>query len=165
MALPYHIKCIIAERTGKTGTTDFFVNPGLTVAQYTEGAPGIATITDAMLAGRVNALKLGIPVDISFLAGNVAAGLSDVTDKGHFSFVSSENRPVEINIPSLDESFVADFSHDIDQSAPDVANFLTLVLDGSATPGGVIAPTNRGEDDITAVTVAREVWTSKGKRK
>jgi len=155
----------VVDESGDEGTTEVNVPDSFSLAQFTEFGAAMATLLDAILAGRVTGADLCFNADISGLTNNAPAEFSDVEQVGEFVFVTADQTKVICNIPALDENTVTIVgSDDIDQSQADVAAFITAMITGIAVTGGTIAPSDIGESDITTLRTARERHRSSGKR-
>jgi hypothetical protein len=61
-------------------------------------------------------------------------------------------------VPTYNDSLSVTGSDDIDQADPNVAAYLAILEDGVTTAGGVINPVDLRENDLSAVTEAREIF-------
>ncbi|MCB7129982.1 MAG: hypothetical protein J3T61_10650, partial [Candidatus Brocadiales bacterium] len=95
-----------------------------------------------IINGVIEDAKMTFDVDLSALLGNNIAPDSDVEEIGNFEFATLDNRKVEINIPGIQLDTFIPGSDELDQADIDVAAFIALVLNGAATAGGTIIPTD-----------------------
>jgi len=156
MAVAFEIIATVSDESGDTSTTTIKVPSGFTLSQYGEFAVQMGTVLDAMLAGRLESFDLALTADLSALTGNVAGSASDVEELGRFSFRTTDNRAVKLNVPALNESLVAVGTDDLDLVDPAIAAVESMMVDGLAVTGGTILPCDVGEDDIVSLEYARE---------
>lgn len=165
MPRPYEVITTVQDQAAKSSTSTLYVASGLTQAQYEEGLQALAQLIDPVLSGRILALRYAIPVDISGLTGNIAAGTSDVEEVGQFIFRTANNDPVEVNLPCINDTASAAGSDDLDQADANIAAFISMMEDGLAVTGGTIIPTDFEGIDIASVETARERVRNSGKRR
>lgn len=164
MAVAFEVIYTAIDDDGDRGTTTVKVPTGFSLSDYGEFGAAMATLIDAMMAGKVESADLCFTADVTGLLANTADNDSDVEEIGAFQFDTFENRLVSINVPGLDELKVTAGTDDIDTSDPDVAALLTAVEVGINTAGGTISPCDIGEDDIVSLRTARERFRSSGAR-
>lgn len=165
MALTYEVIYSIEDDSGEVSTTAIKINPGNTIAQYTEFGAAMATLIDALVDGKTIAADLAIGVDLSALSLNLLVGTADVEEIGAFQFTTTENRLVNLNIPGITDNLVLEGSDDLDVTHASVGAIITAMETGIAVTGGTIAPCGKGEDSITIIKSARERFRSSGSRK
>jgi len=152
------------DQAGKGSTNTLFVATGLTLAQYDEGLKLLAPLLDDVTGAVIDNMAFTQDVDISAITGNTPAGSSDVQDVGAFGFRTTENRPVNINVPGILDTLSVAGSDDLDQVDADVSAFISAIEDGLVTAGGTIIPTDVDEDDIATLIYAREEVRNSGSR-
>ncbi|NIT56287.1 MAG: hypothetical protein GWN00_08645 [Aliifodinibius sp.] len=165
MAVAFEVVYEVTDRDGDTATTTVKVPTGFSLAQYGEFGAAMATLLDAILGGRVSGADFCFIVDISGLTGNTQSPTSDVEEVAKFQFRTTEGRPVNVNIPTMDEAIVAGGTDDINQADPAVAPFIAAMENGLSTAGGTISPCDIGEDDIVLTVFAREGFRSRSRRR
>ena len=165
MALAPQIIYTAIDASGERGTTAVNLPDGFTLAQFGEFGAAMATLLDGVLGGKVESAEICFSVDISAFTSNTALSTSDVEEIGAFQFKTSDNLPVNINIPGIDETLVAAASDDIDIADTDIAAFITAMETGFVTTGGTISPCDVAETDIVSLTTARERFRASGKRR
>lgn len=151
--------------SGERGTTGINLPTGFSLSQFGEFGSAMATLLDAVLAGKVESAELCFGVDVSGLTSNTALSTSDVEELGAFQFRTIDNFPVRMNLPGIDELLVASGSDDIDQADADIAAFISAIESGIATTGGTISPCDVAEGDIVSTDYARERFRASGKRR
>lgn len=164
MAVPFSLVYTIRDAQGDPSTTQVHMPTSFSIAQYTEFAASMATLIDAMLHGRVEQAELCFTADLSGLTGNTILSTSDVEEVGAFVARTTEGRPVEINVPALNDGVVVAGTNQLDITDPAVAAFVTMLEDGIAVTGGTIVPSDVGEDDLEAVVSFTKETRSSGTR-
>lgn len=154
----------VLDDDGDRATTTINIPTGFSLSQIGEFGAAMATLVDAILHGKVESAEVSFSVDISALINNITGGTSDVEEIAAFKFTAANGFPVNVNLPGMDEGFVAPGTDDLDQSLPAVAAFITAMETGIAVTGGTISPCDVGESDIVATNSARERFRASGKR-
>jgi hypothetical protein len=159
MSIAFAIVSTITDEKGKPST--FTVNVPITfsLAQYGEFAVQAATIIDACLSGKLTSMEMCLLADLSGLTGNTIGAASDVEERARFKLRTSEGRPVNVNVPALNESLVVVGDDSLDLPDADVAAMESLLLDGLSVTGGTIIPCDLNEDDLVSLEYAREGFT------
>lgn len=165
MAVATILTYTFVDDSGETATTDIHVPNIFAINQYTEFARAMAELIDEIVSGRVSSAELTFKTDVSTITGNNAQTGSDVEEIGAFQFLTGEGRPVNVNIPGINESMVEANSDDLDQLDTDIAAFIGAMLNGIAVAGGTVAPTDVAEADLVSLTYAREQFRASGKRR
>lgn len=165
MAIALELNFGFEDSDGDDATSTIRIPNGFTLAQYASFGKAMSELIDPIVAGRISGADLCLAVDISALTGNVLDPSSDVEEIAAFQFTTGDNRPVNVNIPGMNEAIVSAGSDDIDQADPAVAPFIAAMEVGLATGGGTIQPCDVGEDDIVATAFAREKFRASGKRR
>lgn len=124
-----------------------------------------ATVLDGLSDCILRGIFAVIPIDISGLIGNAEDPDSDVEEVGAYEFVTTQGNRVKFNIPAMDELESVSTTGELDQTDPDVAALITMMIDGIAVTGGTISPCDIGEDDIVGLLFARERSRNSGARK
>lgn len=164
MAVPFSLIYTVRDAQGDTSTTQVHMPTAFNLAQYTEFAASMATLIDAMLHGRVETAELCLSADLSGLTSNTILTTSDVEEVAAFVGRTTEGRPVEVNIPALNDGVVVAGTNQLDLADPSVAAFITMLEDGIAVTGGTATPCDVGEDDIDTVISATKEVRGSGKR-
>lgn len=165
MAIPYEITYTIEDASGDQATTGISVPTAFSLAQFSEFARGMASLIDAFVGGVLVSANLTVQADVSALTSNAILSTADVEEIGAFLFTTGEGRPVDVNVPTIIETLEAAGSDNLNQADVAVAAFITAMEDGIATVGGTIAPTDRGEADITTTVYARSELRNSGRRR
>lgn len=165
MAVPHTIIWTIEDNSGDTATTEENVDKGFALTDYDEFAAAMSTLMNNIIEGKILRAELAANADLSGLTGNFTSGADDVEDLGSFDFDTVDGRPVNVNVPGLDESKVILGSDDLDQADVDIAAFITAMTSGIAVTGGTIIPCDVGEIDITGIKNARERFRASGSRR
>lgn len=160
MALAVSIRFDILDDKGKTSFTKVRVPNGFSIAQYIEFAQAMAQIIADISNGLVTSAGICIGLDLSGATLKAAAtAIADVAQKAFFQFNTAvAGLRAKLKIPTLDETILVANSDSVDQLEARSAAFIAGMENGIVTLGGTIQPTNSREDDITAVSLAREVF-------
>lgn len=154
----------VIDDSGERGTFSMNLQIGFSLAQFGEFAASMATLTDALMSGRLESAEICFGIDVSGLTGNTALSSSDVEEYAAFKFATGDNLPVNVNIPGIDELIVASGSDDIDLADVNVAAFVSAMENGIATTDGTIRATDVGEKLVDVLVNARERMRASGKR-
>lgn len=121
----------------------------------------MAPIVGALTNGRIINAGVTLVVDVTGFPATADA-LSDVQERGFFSFRTLNNFIKNLNIPCFKESLMVPNSKEIDQSDTDVAAFITAMENGVAVAAfggtGTISPCDSRDDGVSAIIEARENW-------
>lgn len=163
MALAVTIRLQVVDSKGKTSFTKVRVPTGFSIPQYVEFAQGIAQLIGDLSVGSITSASLTFGVDLGGLGLKAVANvLADTAQKGYFAFASAVTGFFKrLRIPTFDEGKIAVGSDAISTSDPDVAAFITAMESGIVVTGGTVAPTTEREQDLVALTDAREVFRKK----
>ena len=164
MAEPVEIVATYRDQASKEGTNTMYVADGLTIAQMTEGVQALAQLADAVVNAVIRGFDFVISIDLSGLTGNSTGQTSDVQEVGEFIFATAANRPVQLNLPCINDAASPAGSDDIDQTDTDMAAIIAMMEDGLVTVGGTIIPTDVDQNDIVQLVTARERMRNSGKR-
>jgi len=154
----------IQDADGDQASFMVHVGTGLTLTQYTEGIRALAQLVDPLVGGIIALASFVTGVDISALTSNSATATSDVEEIGSFKFTSSAGFPVIVNVPGINELYVAAGSDEMNQAEPDIAAFITMMTSGIAVTGGTIIPCDVAEFDLVTLDYARENFRASGRR-
>jgi len=165
MAVAFAITYTLEDDAGKSATFEIHIPTAFSLSQYTEFIRAMADLVDNIVSGLMTSADLTISVDISALTLNNALPDSDVEEVASYQFITGDNRPVQVNIPGLDEGETLAGSDDLNVLAPNQAAFITAMETGVAVTGGTISPCDINEDDLTELVYAREEVRSSGKRR
>lgn len=164
MAIALSVIYTVIDDSGDRGTTEIRVPSGFSLAQYGEFGAAMATLVDAMLSGKVEGADLCIAVDITGLVGNVVNPGADTKELAAFQFLTTEQRPVYLNVPTLDEVKVEFNSDNLNLGDGAVSALMAAMEDGISVTGGTISPCDVAEDDIVTTVYARERFRASGTR-
>ena len=162
MALAPTLSYTALDGDGDKATTEVHLPIGDTLARYTEFALAHTSTLEAIMNGNLDPIAtLSIPVDISALTGNVATADSDVEQVAAFQFADTNNEPVNVNVPGLDELKIVAGSDSLDTADAEVAAFITLMEVGN----GTIGPSSRAGFDIVDTFYARSMVRNSGAKR
>lgn len=165
--MAYRLTYEIVDNDGDKAHTGFWLDEGLTLAQYQEYAELRALLVNPFILGAWNSnATLGAMVDISGLTGNVAGADSDVEQISAFALQDAAGNPVKVNIPGTVETQIAVGSDALDITDTAVAALIAAFEDGIDIGGSVIIqPSTIASADITTLTYARAETRNSGKRR
>lgn len=128
-------------------------------------AQQFAPLANALFTGKVVSIGICYELSLSGLGLNaVAASGSDVEEGARFQFASAGGFPTAFRIPTFDESKIVAGSRDVDLTDGDVAALVTAMEDGIDLTGvggsGIIQPSDKRDDDVDALSYAREQFNS-----
>lgn len=152
----------------RLSTTTCNLPSDASLAHVTEFATTFATILDNMSNSKLGGLTIQTSPILStqFASKPIATKSADNEEKGAFSFQTSHTSPKVMKIPGFKDSLVMDGSDLIDQSAPDVAAYLAVMIDGlTLADSTVIEPCDVGSEDIFNLISAREEFTKSRRRR
>lgn len=116
-----------------------------------------------LLVNEVAPLTTGgiVAAGVSLAADIVGHGtidpLSDVQEKGEFTYRTVNNFPAKVSLSTLDEQFVLGASQTLDIGDPLVAAFNSAMLVGIVVPStAVVVPTDGRGEDLTSLQSALE---------
>lgn len=157
---------IVGNVPNETATHEVKLPDTFTLANYTTFAVAMATALNNFITGKILFASLIVDVDISALTDNATPDAdSDVEEVGAFEFVTAQGNPVKYNVGGLDDALVVPFTHELDETATEVADFITMIEDGIAVTGGTISPSDVAEDDIVGLLYAEERFRKSAKRR
>jgi hypothetical protein len=156
---------VVGEVPTEIATHQVHLPETFTFANYTVFAAGLATALNNIILGKILSATLSLNVDISAITSNPAALIdSDNEAKAKFQFLAANGDSVPLTVPGLDDQFVIASTHQLDQSATEIAALITAMEDGIAVTAGVILPSSVAEFDIVSVITAEEIFTRSAKR-
>lgn len=160
MAIAVSIRYDFIDDKGKTSFTKIRIPQGLTIAQYTGFAQGMAQLLADISFARITSASICIAIDLSTATIKaVAQATSDIAEKAYFAFNTAVNGiRKRLRLPSFSEAFVLQGTDAIDENDPLISAFVDAMEVGITTPGGVIAPVDSRLNDLTTLREAREVF-------
>lgn len=149
--------------SGETATTEIKMPDTTAFAEWIPFAVEMGNLIGALGTGALVNASICLDVDLSLFSGAIRTvlGTSDVEEKGFFQFLTSGGFPTRLNIPCFREDLVQAGSDAIDQTAPDVANFITAMTSGSTPGTELVEPCDSRGEDIVALTIAEERFKSR----
>ena len=124
----------------------------------------MGAVIGPLVTGKLISAGVTLEVPIGEITGfpSSASTVSDVQEKGFFSFRSAVNSLRRMTIPTILETLFNVGASTINQSHADVAAFITAMEDGVDVSGvggsGTIQPSDGRGEDLTAIEEAREAW-------
>lgn len=164
MALAVRITFTVMDSKGKSSTFPVHVPTGFSIPQYGEFAVAMAQLISAISQGQITDVSVGIPLSLATATiRTVAIATADIAEKALVVVRSVvAGLFARFNIPTFNDQKSVTGSDDLDQSDPDVSEYLAILEDGISTPGGVINCVDRRDNDLSAVTLAVENFRKSG---
>ena len=151
MAVPIELTVTIRDGKGENSSFGIYLPSGFSVANAQTFWDSVDQDLYSLIDGEVISVSVSFPLTLDALlaASNIALTTSDVQEKAYFAFKSALGYVKSLNIPTIRESAFQAGSKLIDLADASVAAFVTAML-GS--------PVTAHDEDITAISVAREAW-------
>lgn len=165
MALSFSILYTIVDGKGTASTTEVKVPSATDFADVVLFGIELAKLIDPLITGAFR--RIGVALSIDFSAAGltaVAADDSDVEEGARFQFVTDGGFYTGMRIPTFDEQFIVTGGTEVDTDPAAVAAFVTAMTAGIDLTGvggsGTIEPSDQRDDDIAALSYAREQFLS-----
>lgn len=163
--MAYFINFSIADEKGDISNVEIPVPSATALADLPLMAQALADLIEPLVTGGLVGCFIRIVPAITGWATAATAG-SDVQEKAEFALRTVGGFLKRLNLPTFIESFFNANSKEVDQSAVDVAAFITALEDGVDLTGaggsGIVQPCDAREEDLDALLYAVENW---GKRR
>lgn len=158
MALAVTVRIDFKDNKDQSSFTEVHVPVGFTLPQYVEFAQDLATLVNDLHQGTITGASITFSLDISGATiKTIANAFSDIAQRARVMFTSAASGFRKLfNIPSIDESIVTAGSDEIDTSDPIFTPFTTMIVNGQAVTGGTIQFTDSRQNDLVALSFARE---------
>lgn len=149
-------------RDGKNASSTMELNlpSAVSLAGAIEFAQDFAGLIDAVITGAISRIGLAFIVDLPGGLTAVPAATSDVEEGAKFQFATDGGFYTGFRVPTFDETFISAGSRDVNTAAGAVASLIAATTAGLTTAAGVVEPSDKREDDIAALTFAREQFLS-----
>lgn len=128
-----------------------------TFESINDAAQELLPVIDSMITGQIKRASIGRAIRLPSELKGFATSTSDVEEKGLFIFKTSYSRP-RISIPTIKDSIIVDGGSWIDQSDPDVAMFIFMMIDGSGTAMDFTHASDNRCDVIYDLDTAYEIF-------
>lgn len=158
MVLAVSIRFDVVDAKGKPSFTKVRVPNGFALADYAEFGVAMAQLIATATTGEITRSSFCIDIDLSGATIKaLASGLSDVAQRASFGFgtVLAGFR-TKLRLPAFSEVKILPASDLVDQADGDVASFVAAMEGGIAVTAGTVAPSDMRENDIDALSYARE---------
>jgi len=144
----------------KSSFTEVPIPIATTLANGVIFAQQMALLIDTLINGRIARIGLAATVTMPGGLSATANTVADVEEGGLFQFRTSGQFHKSMRIPTLAETFVLPASNVLDTTDPDVAAFVTAMVDGIALGPfggtGTVQPCDTREEDLIALDFALE---------
>jgi hypothetical protein len=162
MALAVTMQVDFVDSKNKSSSTKIRIPTGLTIDQFVEFAQDALQLIANINICRITGASLNFGLDLSGATlTNVQNVLADIGSKAKMVYNSAvAGLRAVFNIPTFDEdNLVTAGTDQIDIADTDVAAFLTGIEEGyDLTTGGVMAPVDKRDNDLTTPTVTRSIF-------
>jgi len=163
MVLAVSIRYGFIDEKGKPSFAKIKVPNGFSIAQYTEFAQASAQILANVSTGQVTSASISVGLDLSgaTIKATALAG-ADIFQKAliQFNTVVAGFR-ARLKIPAIWENLFVAGSDQLDQTAGAVQSFVSAYEDGIVVTGGTIQPCDDRENDVSALTIAKQNFRKK----
>ena len=147
----------IADAKNDTSTVMIPLPSTVAITDLNDYVTDLAAIIQPLVNGTL--LEAGFAVGVSVVPWPIAAGISDVQEKARYVFRTAGGWLKSLSIPTVLESIFSPGSREVDTSDPDVAAFVTAMVDGiTVASTNNIEASDRREDDLTNLVQATEAW-------
>jgi len=137
----------VADRDLNKSDVNFKIDPATTLAAAQTLVANAIAALDPITNGLIYGWSISLGAEETDPAV-VAVEASDVQRKGQFKFTSDIGTPMRIEVPSIDNTKVVDFSNIISNADADVAAFITFYLANALTNSGAGASQFNGAEKI-----------------
>lgn len=160
MALAVVARFDFLDDKGKTSFTKVRVPTTFSLAQYGEFGTAFGQLLANVSNCKITGGSFTFALDLSGLGlRTVASVAADVAEKGAFIFNTAvTGLKARMRIPTFNETLIPSGSDAIDLVQADVAVFQAAMENGIVVPTAItVQPTDDRTNDITGLTVAKEV--------
>lgn len=154
--MPINVYYRIADAKNDTSTIMIPLPDSVAITDLTQYVQDIAAILQPLINGTL--LEAGFAVGVNVAPWSLAAGISDVQEKARFVFRTAGGFLKAISLPAVVESIFRPGSREVDTTDPNVAAFVTAMVDGITVNSNTIEPVDRRGEDLTNLVQATEAW-------
>lgn len=160
MAASVSVLFTIRDAKGETSQLEVHLPSTLSLAQWTGFASQCAVLIDAVIGGAIT--RVGIVIAVTLPGGIKSAALtnSDVEEGAKFQFATAGGFRTGFRIPTFLETLIASNSRAVDLEDADVAALVNAIEEGLTVSSVVIQPSDGRDDDVVALTSAKEQFLS-----
>jgi hypothetical protein len=146
----------IVDAKDVVSTMEINIPTATTLANATTFAQAMAGLINAVTTGVIR--RIGVVLSVALPGGLRTGALtnSDVEEGARFQFSTSGGNFTSFRIPTFNELMITSNSRAVDLEDTDVAALVTAMEDGI----GGITPTDKRNEDVVALTSAREQFQS-----
>ncbi|MBN1285875.1 MAG: hypothetical protein JXB47_10795 [Anaerolineae bacterium] len=154
MADAREITFSLQDSQGKKSTASVNVPSATTEADTITFAQALAPLVDAITGSKITKMSLSTPITLP--GGLKAAPVANSNNNAGalFQFITSGNHYTRTRVPGFPSDKFVTGSQDVDLEDTDVVAFTGAMISGS----GGVSPCDARDEDITAITFARELF-------
>lgn len=155
----------LTDGAGKTAQHEVNLPAGTLIADAQDHAEFAADLIDDLSGCAITGCTISYPVpwDTDASVKTTPVATSDVEEGARFNWRTAGNYPTSGRIPGFLESLIVSGGTEVDQSATEVINYISYMLNGNVAVVG--DPTDYRGDDIVRLVNARESFTKSRKRR
>lgn len=158
--MAFTIVYTIKDEKGAQSSTEVNLPATTAFADVVIFAAEMAKLISPLISGQITRIGVAFMVDLPGVLPVAPAGGSDVEEGGRFNFATVNGFRTSLRVPTFLETKVTPNSDTIDQTDGDVLAFVGAITGGIDLTGvggsGTVQPSDKREEDITALTTARE---------
>lgn len=160
--MAFSVMFTIEDAKGANSTTE--VNVPLSVAwtDITLFAASLAQIIDPLMKGKITRIGVCASLPLPGILKDSADPTADVEEGARFQFITAGGFPTAMRLPTFDEALIVAGTTEVDLTDGGVSTFVQAMESGIDTSGnggsGVVAPSDKREDGISALRFAREAF-------
>lgn len=162
MTIGFSIIYSIRDEKGRVSTTEVRVPAATPFAEVVEFGGAMALLIDPLISGQIT--RIGLVFDYTLIGGIKTAPVagSDVEEGARFSFLTENNFPMRMRLPTFLESLIVPGTKLVDTADTDVATFITAMTEGIDLAGvlGIVEPSDSREEDVVSLVEAVEQFLS-----
>jgi hypothetical protein len=155
--MPIQTYYTLQDAKGDKSTVIVPIPDGTDFDDIIEFVQEMADLLDPLTNGTL--VDAGFTMSVAFTPWAVASAIADVQEKARFVFRTVGGFVKSLSLPTILEDIFLAGSKDVDTSDPDVAAFVTAMVDGlTLTSTNTIEPVDSRDEDLTDLNSAVEAW-------
>lgn len=162
--MAFEVLYSVIDGKGKQSTFEIALPSVTSFADVILFAGEMAKLIDPLLGGRISRIGVGFLVDLPGTLAVVAQPTSDVEEGARFQFLTNANHYTGFRAPTFLETYIIAGTEEVNTADAVVAPVLTAMTAGinlTAVGGsGTVQPSDKRDEDITALSFAREMFQS-----
>lgn len=155
MALPTEVQLFTVDDKGEAGVVTVRIPENTAITDARCFAQELADIVDDITGAYIFSIKITYSMDTDFSGMKYPASANSDTEAGAlFIFESANGFKTQVRIPAFREDFLVSQSRNVDETHPEVSDFIAAMVDGLC--GFVVAPVVNTGDDVDHLLNAKE---------